>query len=756
MYKEMKKNGMLLTALASSIALATSAAAEEEYDFNLDTISVSANKYSQDMVSLSGQAEVADEKTLDKNEIRGVKDISKVVSAVTPAVGFGSRQLTKYTIRGVNSGNIYNSGVAVYVDGIAQPFSQMNQQFNDVGSVEVLKGPQGTIYGEGAQVGIINVTTKNPMFDGNYAEVETDYSKLYWKNKLDAGGALYEDTVYGKIGIVSQKEYGWIKDLDGSNYNTGESYGVNGALYFNGGEKVPLTVTLGGSYNKDRGHQSNVALTESEYRDGKLSGHGINRNPDFTRSYIAGMMAADPGVAAYFGGYEEAYTALYNSGAIKDEIDPVEHRNAYTAYVKLDYYRDNGDTINSVTSVNRSDSCELYMMGQGRCGNNNIQTRQFSQEVRYVAELGQSGSRSDSGKAVIGVNATKTTTDNFVLAQVDVSDNEMYQALLGGSQYVPIGQVDLRADDLSVSWFGDLVYNFGVGDESVFDIDLGARYEHDLSKANGTYNFNSKMDRVAKDDDLIDYKVAFGFSYVPGQRVYVLSSSGSKAGGFSKFPTSDLDDKGYDAEKTYNYELGYHMSYDNGFDANMALFYMDVHDRQAYTVVENSYMTPLRNIGQMHSAGAELTMGYRSERAVAGISMTYADAKNETSGYTKHPSNAPKFVTAALVDVTAFKGDGFAWHIGGNGRYQSKTYFGEGYTDMFAANNLKQEYQGGYSLFDFYTSAELIKNIEIKAYVENVFDKKYSNSIDNGSNFGVRFHSMAAPRNVGLKLKYSF
>lgn len=756
MYKEMKKNGMLLTALASSIALATSAAAEEEYDFNLDTISVSANKYSQDMVSLSGQAEVADEKTLDKNEIRGVKDISKVVSAVTPAVGFGSRQLTKYTIRGVNSGNIYNSGVAVYVDGIAQPFSQMNQQFNDVGSVEVLKGPQGTIYGEGAQVGIINVTTKNPMFDGNYAEVETDYSKLYWKNKLDAGGALYEDTVYGKIGIVSQKDYGWIKDLDGSNYNTGESYGVNGALYFNGGEKVPLTVTLGGSYNKDRGHQSNVALTESEYRDGKLSGHGINRNPDFTRSYIAGMMAADPGVAAYFGGYEEAYTALYNSGAIKDEIDPVEHRNAYTAYVKLDYYRDNGDTINSVTSVNRSDSCELYMMGQGRCGNNDIQTRQFSQEVRYVAELGQSGSRSDSGKAVIGVNATKTTTDNFVLAQVDVSDNEMYQALLGGSQYVPIGQVDLRADDLSVSWFGDLVYNFGVGDESVFDIDLGARYEHDLSKANGTYNFNSKMDRVAKDDDLIDYKVAFGFSYVPGQRVYVLGSSGSKAGGFSKFPTSDLDDKGYDAEKTYNYELGYHMSYDNGFDANMALFYMDVHDRQAYTIVENSYMTPLRNIGQMHSAGAELTMGYRSERAVAGISMTYADAKNETSGYTKHPSNAPKFVTAALVDVTAFKGDGFAWHIGGNGRYQSKTYFGEGYTDMFAANNLKQEYQGGYSLFDFYTSAELIKNIEIKAYVENVFDKKYSNSIDNGSNFGVRFHSMAAPRNVGLKLKYSF
>lgn len=756
MYKEMKKNGMLLTALASSIALATSAAAEEEYDFNLDTISVSANKYSQDMVSLSGQAEVADEKTLDKNEIRGVKDISKVVSAVTPAVGFGSRQLTKYTIRGVNSGNIYNSGVAVYVDGIAQPFSQMNQQFNDVGSVEVLKGPQGTIYGEGAQVGIINITTKNPMFDGNYAEVETDYSKLYWKNKLDAGGALYEDTVYGKIGIVSQKDYGWIKDLDGSNYNTGESYGVNGALYFNGGEKVPLTVTLGGSYNKDRGHQSNVALTESEYRDGKLSGHGINRNPDFTRSYIAGMMAADPGVAAYFGGYEEAYTALYNSGAIKDEIDPVEHRNAYTAYVKLDYYRDNGDTINSVTSVNRSDSCELYMMGQGRCGNNDIQTRQFSQEVRYVAELGQSGSRSDSGKAVIGVNATKTTTDNFVLAQVDVSDNEMYQALLGGSQYVPIGQVDLRADDLSVSWFGDLVYNFGVGDESVFDIDLGARYEHDLSKANGTYNFNSKMDRVAKDDDLIDYKVAFGFSYVPGQRVYVLGSSGSKAGGFSKFPTSDLDDKGYDAEKTYNYELGYHMSYDNGFDANMALFYMDVHDRQAYTIVENSYMTPLRNIGQMHSAGAELTMGYRSERAVAGISMTYADAKNETSGYTKHPSNAPKFVTAALVDVTAFKGDSFAWHIGGNGRYQSKTYFGEGYTDMFAANNLKQEYQGGYSLFDFYTSAELIKNIEIKAYVENVFDKKYSNSIDNGSSFGVRFHSMAAPRNVGLKLKYSF
>lgn len=745
-----------MTAVASSVMLACGqASADEEYDFKLDTISVTANKYSQDLVSLSGQAEVAGEEVLERNEVRGVKDLTRVASAITPASGFGSRQLTKYTIRGINSGNIYNSGVTVYVDGVAQPFSQMNQQFNDVSSVEILKGPQGSVYGSGAQIGIINVTTRNPMIDGNYADLESDYSKLYWKNKVDAGGALYGKTVYGKIGLINQKDYGWIKDTDGSNYNTGESYGINGALYFDGGENIPMVVTLGGAYTKDRGHQSNVALTEEEYRNGKLSGNGINRNPDFTGSYLAGVMASNPDVAEYFGGYEEAYQALINSGHIQDEIDPVEDRTSYTAYVKLDYYRDNGDSINSITSVNDSDSCELYMMGQGRCGNNNIRTRQFTQEVRYVAELGNSGDIYDSGKAVIGVNATKSKVDNYVLAQIDISDNPVYQELIGGTMF-PIGQVDLRTDDLSFSVFSDEAYNFGVGSESIFDIDIGLRMEHDQAKANGTYNFGYSMDHVENSYDMFDYKAAFGYTFVPGQRVYVLSSSGSKSGGFSRFPTSELDAEGYRPEKTYNYELGYHMAYDNGFDANAALFYMDVHDRQAYTIVENSYMTPLRNIGRMHSAGGELTLGYHAERVAAGISMTYADARNDTGDYTKHPANAPKFVATGLIDVTALKFADFSAHFGGSVRYQSKTYFGEGYTSVFENSGLDQESQGGYTIFDMYASAEILKNLEIKAYIENAGDKKYANSIDNGSTYGVRFYSMAAPRNVGVKLKYSF
>ncbi|WP_294463321.1 TonB-dependent receptor [uncultured Ruminobacter sp.] len=756
MYGNRKTCRFMMTLLASSIMTAVNAyAAEEEYDFELDTISVTANKYSQDLVSLSGQAEVADDKTLEEHEVRGVTDLTKISSALTPAVGFGSRQLTKYTVRGINSGNIYNSGVTVYVDGVAQPFSQMNQQFNDVSTVEILKGPQGSVYGSGAQLGIINITSKNPMLDGNYADVESDYSKLYWKNRVAAGGALYEDKIYGKFGVSNQKDYGWIKDIDGSNYNTGESYAVNGALYFSGGENSPLNVTVGGSYTKDRGHQSNVALTESEYRNERISGHGIIRNPDFTRSYLAGAMSADPGVIEYFGSQEAAYEALYNSGEIRDIINPKEERTAYTAYVKLDYYRDNGDSVNSITSLNSSDSCELYMMGQGSCGNNEIKTRQFTQEIRYVSELGHAGDVYDSGKAVIGVNVTNSTTDNYVLAQVDISDNEMYQALTGATVF-PIGQVDVRVDDLSFSAFTDYAYNFGVGASSIFDIDLGLRYEHARSKANGNYMFGYDFDHLQNDYDMLDYKAAFGYTFVTGHRAYVLASSGSKAGGFSKFPTSALDEQGYDPEKTYNYEAGYHMSLDNGFDANAALFFMDVHNRQAYTVVENSYMTPLRNIGRMHSKGAELTLGYRAERVSTGVSMTYADSRNETSGYTRHPGNAPKFVAAGLIDVTALKFADFAAHVGGNMRYQSKTYFGEGYTSVYENSGLIQESQGGYTVFDLYASAEIMKNLEIKAYVENVADKKYAASIDNGSNYGVRFYSMAAPRNVGVKLKYSF
>lgn len=746
-----------MTALAA--AAAAHAGAEEaaaEYDFELETISVTANKYSQNIVSLSGQAEVADEKLLEDHEVRGVTDLTKISSGLTPAVGFGSRQLTKYTVRGINSGNIYNSGVTVYADGVAQPFSQMNQQFNDVSTVEFLKGPQGSVYGSGAQLGIISITTKNPVTDGNYAVLETDYSRLSWGNKVNAGGALYEDVIYGKFGFASQRDFGWIRDPDGSKYNTGESYAADGALYFNGGERFPLLLTVGGSYTKDRGHQSNVALTESEYRSKRLSGQGINRNPDFTRGYLAGAMSADENVISYFGSQEAAYEALWNSGEIKDEINPKEKRVAYTVFAKLDYYRDNGDTINSITSVNSSDSCELYMMGQGRCGNNEIKTRQFTEEIRYVAELGQKGAGYDSGKALIGINFNKAVTDNYVLAQVDVSDNAMYQALLGGSPVFPIGQADLRADDLSLSVFGDYVYNFGVGAEAVFDIDLGLRYEHAKARANGSYMFGYTMDHRKRSYNMADFKTAAGFSFVPGQRAYLLISSGSKSGGFSKFPTSYLDEQGYKPEKTYNYEAGYHMALENGFDANAALFFMDVHNRQAYTLVENSYMTPLRNIGRMHSSGAELALGYRADRVTAGLSLTYVEAKNETNGYTRHPANAPRFVAAGMADITALRFSDFAAHVGGSFRYQSKTCFDEGYSEVYAMNGLKQESQGGFAVFDVYAAAEIMKNLEIKAYLENAGNRKYANAIDNGSTYGVRFYSMGAPRNAGIRLKYSF
>ena len=746
-----------MTTLAASVAVSAGAdEGAEQYDFELDTISVTANKYSQNMVSLSGQAEVADENILEDHEVRGVTDLTKISSGLTPAVGFGSRQLTKYTVRGINSGNIYNSGVSVYVDGVAQPFSQMNQQFNDVSTVEILKGPQGSVYGYGAQLGIISITTKNPVTEGSYAEIETDYSRLSWRNKVNAGGALYDDVIYGKFGFANLRDFGWIRDPEGSKYNTGESYAVDGALYFNGGEHFPLSVTVGGSYTRDRGHQSNVALTESEYRSKRLSGHGINRNPDYTRSYLAGVMSADENVIAYMGSQEAAYEALYNSGEIKDEINPKEKRTAYTGFVKLDYYRDNGDTVNSITSINRSDSCELYMMGQGRCGNNEIRTRQFTEEVRYVAELGKKGDIYDSGKALIGVNINNSVTDNYVLAQVDVSDNELYRQLLGGATVFPIGQVDLRADDLSFSVFGDYVYNFGVGKEAIFDIDLGLRYEHTRAKANGSYMFGYALDHLKHHYNMVDFKTAAGFTFVPGHRVYLLVSSGSKSGGFSKFPTSDLDEQGYKPEKTYNYESGYHMALENGFDANAALFFMDVHNRQAYTMVENSYMTPLRNIGRMHSSGAELTLGYRSERLKTGLSLTYAEAKNETAGYTRHPANAPRLVVAGMTDITALKLADFAAHIGGSIRYQSKTYFGEGYNEVYAMNGLVQESQGGFAVFDIYASSEIMKNLEIKAYLENAGNKKYANSIDNGSTYGVRFYSQGAPRNAGIRLKYSF
>lgn len=169
------------------------------------------------------------------------------------------------------------------------------------------------------------------------------------------------------------------------------------------------------------------------------------------------------------------------------------------------------------------------------------------------------------------------------------------------------------------------------------------------SKADGTFldyetGGLSSYSNASRSDNSLSYKAAVGYSITDSSRIYALTSTGAKAGGFSRFPsTAYYDRKGYDSETTYNYELGYHLAHPSGFDMNMAVFYEKVKDKQAYTYMDNTFVTPMRNVGDMSSKGFEFDLGFRSDRFTELVSGTYSRARNEQAGYSKTPAYSPRF-----------------------------------------------------------------------------------------------------------------
>lgn len=152
-------------------ALADDSTSDEKA--GIETIMVTASKLVSNVQETSIAMDVMGASDLLE---RGVNDVSQIQS-IAPGVQIGtSATATIVTVRGVSGRDTTEIGdpaVAINVDGIfLQRPSGMNAAFFDLDRIEVLRGPQGTLYGRNATGGVINIISKRPDFDvGGYASV---------------------------------------------------------------------------------------------------------------------------------------------------------------------------------------------------------------------------------------------------------------------------------------------------------------------------------------------------------------------------------------------------------------------------------------------------------------------------------------------------------------------------------------------------------------------------------------------------------
>lgn len=124
----------------------------------LDTIVVEASKTGSELKDVNGAVQVFTAEELKQAGITTVQDISTLVPGLVIELR-GNSTYSGNTLRGVSSPNFYSPSVSVYVDGVLQDNTFVMQELVNVKAVEVLKGPQGTLYGGNSHGGIINIVT---------------------------------------------------------------------------------------------------------------------------------------------------------------------------------------------------------------------------------------------------------------------------------------------------------------------------------------------------------------------------------------------------------------------------------------------------------------------------------------------------------------------------------------------------------------------------------------------------------------------
>lgn len=251
-----KTQRLVLLAGSAAIALCATAKAEEA----IEKVTVTAQKRLEDSQKVPISMKALTGTQLDERGINGFADLKYQV----PSLTFGG-QVTGgenfVTLRGVGNENLTGGGdpgVAYHSDGVYLGRTVgVDESFFDVQRIEVLRGPQGTLYGRNSTGGTINVITNKPElgeFSGAADVTMGNYGFLRTRAMVNV--PLGENVAFRVAGIVNQRD-GYQENLLGPaacgdcEGDAADNFNVRGHLYFKLSEKADLLISAAAFENNE-------------------------------------------------------------------------------------------------------------------------------------------------------------------------------------------------------------------------------------------------------------------------------------------------------------------------------------------------------------------------------------------------------------------------------------------------------------------------------------------------------------------------
>ena len=182
----------------------------------VEEVVVTAEKRSESLQDISQAVTALTESDIEEKNITSFVDLSAIVPGVTVAKNEGYK--TIISIRGVgnetNQNAIAAPSVAYHMDGvfIASPFA-LGTDFLDVERIEVLRGPQGTLFGQNSTGGAVNVISKAPTTEGGEGKLSVTFGDYNLRKISTSNNFVVSDKVATRFSISSTTRDGFSKNV---------------------------------------------------------------------------------------------------------------------------------------------------------------------------------------------------------------------------------------------------------------------------------------------------------------------------------------------------------------------------------------------------------------------------------------------------------------------------------------------------------------------------------------------------------------
>ncbi|TBV04181.1 TonB-dependent receptor [Stutzerimonas kirkiae] len=705
-----------LKPLVLALAVSTPAlAASTSDDDRLPTVTVTAEHRQENLQKTPLAISAFDENTLRDQQISNVRDLSGRVPNLTLNRQSISYSAQTYGIRGIGETDpIQEAAVAVYADDLYIPRAISSMlDFNDVERVEVLRGPQGTLYGRNSAAGAVRVITRDPD-QQRRGFLELGAGTYDARNgRLLLSGPLVDDTLFGSFSALRLTRDGTVHNrTTGKDVNNIDIQSYRGKLRW-APDESPWDVQLTLAATIDRGD---------------------------TTSYTP----FDPAT----GRYDKFKT--YNSLTPKNKLDQ--------GSAVLRVIRELGDGLQfkSVTAWSEFDQPVDYdNSGKANSGNASpIQNNLIVYKQRYATQEFQLNGEGERLSYTLGLylykerfraerdSLTYSVAQDRVNAngQYSTTDTESY-ALYGQGNYKLTPRLSLTAGLRYTSEHKNFSYaNYAITPQQVI---TGVNFSADTSDSWASLSPKVGLE-YAWNDDLVQY------GYV---------ARGFKAGGFdNRAPIRLAAEQGFDPENVTTYEFGLKGDFIGGrLRSNIAVFYNDYDDLQT-NAWDPAISANLRtNVGSAHTYGVELentallardlqlraNIGYLKSKyddfqnasgpgvSADGKEMIFAPRWNASLGLTW---TIPLDLPGALVAATDYQ-------------YQTRSW-----ANALNADIYEVPAQGFWNASTSYASGD--GHWTTTLAVKNLLDRAYPQTVAYSAASNTSHYAFNDPRTVLLSVRY--